>query len=318
MKKLSITIRKFPYRGCIQTYRSCVYPSKTSRANIAAHYDLGNAMFETFLDPTMMYSSAVFPRPEASLEEASRHKLDRICQQLELKPSDHLLEIGTGWGGMAIHAAKHYGCRVTTTTISKEQFEYAQARVAAEGLQDRVILLLEDYRDLTGEYDKLVSIEMIEAVGHTYYDSYFRQCARLLKPQGLMLLQAITMADQRYELARKRVDFIQKYIFPGGALPSVTAILDKLTGKTDLRLINLDDITPHYAETLKRWRQNFLAARARLHELGYDEAFVRLWDFYFCYCEDGFRERAIGTVHMLLAKPGYRQPDPVASGAKFD
>jgi len=278
-----------------------------SRRNIAAHYDLGNDFFSLFLDPTMMYSSAIFERPEMTLEEAQRERLHRICRKLELKPGDHLLEIGTGWGGLAIHAAQHYGCRVTTTTISREQFGHARERVAAAGLADRVTLLLEDYRDLRGRYDKLASIEMIEAVGHAFYDTYFRQCGRLLEDEGLMLLQAITIADQRYAAARRSVDFIQRHIFPGSTIPSVSVMLDSLTRSTDMKLVHLEDIGPHYATTLRKWRENFLASLDRVRALGYPERFVRMWEFYLCYCEGGFEERAIGDVQMLLAKPGSRR-----------
>lgn len=276
---------------------------KGSRNNIAAHYDLGNEMFSLFLDETMMYSCGIFEHPNASMHEASKAKNDRICKKLELTPEDHVVEIGTGWGGFAIHAAKHYGCHVTTTTISREQFEFAQQRVRDEGLEERVTLLLKDYRDLDGEYDKLVSIEMIEAVGHNYMDTYFEKCSSLLKLDGVMLLQAITIADQQYEQAKRSVDFIQKYIFPGGFLPSVSAISDSLTRKTDMRLFHLEDIGPHYATTLQRWREQFFNNINDIRSLGYPESFVRMWEYYLCYCEGGFMERAIGTVHMLLTKP---------------
>jgi len=278
-----------------------------SRRNIAAHYDLGNDFFGLFLDPTMMYSSAIFEHPEMTLEQAQLARLDRICRKLELKAGDHLLEIGTGWGGMAIHAARHYGCRVTTTTISREQHALARERIAAAGLGDRITLLLEDYRDLRGRYDKLVSIEMIEAVGHHFYDTYFGQCARLLEDDGLMLLQAITIADQRYEAARRSVDFIQRHIFPGSTIPSVTVMLESLTRTTDLRLAHLEDIGPDYAMTLRRWRENFFGNIEAVRSLGYPERFIRMWEFYLCYCEGGFDERAIGDVQMLLAKPGNRR-----------
>ncbi|EGI77612.1 SAM-dependent methyltransferase [Hylemonella gracilis] len=277
-----------------------------SRRNIAAHYDLGNDFFALFLDPTMMYSCAYYETPQTTLEEAQQARLHRVCQHLKLGPDDHLLEIGTGWGGMAIHAAQHYGCRVTTTTISRQQYELAQERVAAAGLQDRITLLLEDYRDLTGQYDKLVSLEMIEAVGHQFYGDYFAQCARLLKDDGLMLLQAITIADQRYEAARKSVDFIQRHIFPGSTIPSITAMLNAITAETDMKLVRLDDIGPHYATTLRHWRERFMARLDEVRLLGYPDTFIRMWDFYLCYCEGGFEERALGDVHMLLAKPGAR------------
>jgi cyclopropane-fatty-acyl-phospholipid synthase len=274
-----------------------------SRRNIAAHYDLGNAFFELMLDDTMMYSSAIFAQPQMSLYEAQVYRLDQICRKLDLQPDDHLLEIGTGWGGLAMHAAKHYGCRVTTTTISREQYELAKTRVAQAGLADRITLLLEDYRDLEGQFDKLVSIEMIEAVGYQYYDEYFRQCSQLLKPDGMMLLQAITIADQRYEAAKNSVDFIQRYIFPGSCIPSVTAMLDSITRSSDLRLFRLDDIGPHYATTLRMWRENVFRQLDRIRALGYSREFLRMWEFYLCYCEGGFIERAISDVHMVLVKP---------------
>ena len=274
-----------------------------SRRNISAHYDLGNEFFRTFLDPTLMYSAAIFERTGMSLEKASLAKLDRICRRLELKPADHLLEIGTGWGAMALHAAGHYGCRVTTTTISREQYELARERIDAAGLADRITLLQEDYRDLRGQYDKLVSIEMIEAVGYRYYDAYFRQCGALLKPDGMMLLQAITIADQRYESARNAVDFIQRHIFPGSCSPSVTVITDAVTRVTDMRLVDLLDIGVHYATTLRCWRENLFANLEQVRALGYPEEFIRMWEFYFCYCEGGFIERVIGDAQMLFIKP---------------
>jgi cyclopropane-fatty-acyl-phospholipid synthase len=278
-----------------------------SRRNIAAHYDLGNEFFALFLDSTMMYSSAIFTRPTMSLEAAQPARLDHICRKLDLTSRDHLLEIGTGWGGMAIYAAQHYGCRVTTTTISQEQFKLASERVRAAGLEDRVTVLLKDYRDLEGSYDKLVSIEMIEAVGHDFYDTYFGTCSALLKPDGLMLLQAITIADQRYDAARKSVDFIQRYIFPGSCIPSVTAMNDSITRASDLKLAHLEDIGPHYATTLRLWRENFFRNIEAVRALGYPESFIRMWEFYLCYCEGGFEERALGDVHMLLAKPNNRR-----------
>ena len=280
-----------------------------SSRNIQAHYDLGNDFFQLFLDPTMMYSSAIFERPGATLEEASIAKLDRICRKLDLKPGDRVMEIGTGWGGFAIHAAKHYGCHVTTTTISPSQHAMARERIAAAGLNDRIELLLTDYRDLDtqrGQYDKLVSIEMIEAVGHQFYDTYFAQCSALLKPEGMMLLQAITIADQQYEAAKRAVDFIQRYIFPGSCIPSVTAMCDSICRVTDMRLFHLEDIGPHYATTLKRWHGNLLANVDQVRALGYPDSFIRMWVFYLCYCEGGFIERVIGDVHMLLVKPQAR------------
>ncbi|WP_434595575.1 class I SAM-dependent methyltransferase [Pseudomonas sp. R4-83] len=276
---------------------------KGSQKNIAAHYDLGNDLFEQFLDPTMMYSAGQFLSAEDSLEQAQLNKLQRICQKLALQPGDHLLEIGTGWGSMALYAAQHYGCRVTTTTLSKEQYAFTAQRIEQLGLQDRVTLLLQDYRDLTGQYDKLVSIEMIEAVGHRFLPTYFKQCAQLLKSNGLMLIQAITIREQRYEQACRNVDFIQRYIFPGGALPSVQKMLDVVSRDTDMNLLHMEDFGLHYARTLRLWHENFRHAHGRLTELGYDDYFLRLWEFYLCYCEGGFLERAIGTAQLLLAKP---------------
>jgi cyclopropane-fatty-acyl-phospholipid synthase len=275
-----------------------------SRRNIAAHYDLGNDFFELILDrELMMYSCAIFERPDATLEEASAAKVDRICRKLDLRAHDHVIEIGTGWGGFAIHAAKNYGCRVTTTTISRAQHDYAVKRIVAAGLSDRITVLLEDYRDLTGQFDKAVSIEMIEAVGHHFLDSYFRKCGALLKPDGMMVLQAITITDREYEGALKRVDFIKKYIFPGSFIPSVTALCDSITRATDLRLFHLEDLTPNYAETLKSWRLRMFQNLERVRALGYPEEFIRMWEFYLCYCEAGFRERYIGDVQMVLTKP---------------
>lgn len=277
-----------------------------SQKNIAAHYDLGNALFKLFLDPTMMYSSAIFESDTPSLQAASELKLKVICDKLQLKPGDHVIEIGTGWGGFAIYAAKNYGCHVTTTTISEQQYTLAKERVAAEGLQKQIILLKQDYRHLQGQYDKLVSIEMIEAVGYQYYDTYFNQVSQLLKPDGVALIQAITIADQRYDSAIRSVDFIQRYIFPGSNIPSNTAMLTSMTRASDLRLVDLQDIGLHYATTLRHWRENFFANIEAVRALGYSEAFIRMWDFYLSYCEGGFAECALGDVHLLLAKPGYR------------
>ena len=277
-----------------------------SRKNIAAHYDLGNDFFKLMLDETMMYSCAIFANPDVSLYDAQIHRLDTICQKLDLQPTDRLLEIGTGWGGLSIHAAKHYGCKVTTTTISREQYELASERVKQEGLSDKISVLFEDYRDLEGQYDKLVSVEMIEAVGHQYYDVYFKKCSELLKPDGLMLLQAITIADQQYEFAKKSVDFIQRYIFPGSCIPSLTAMQTSITKSSDLRLFDSTDIGPHYATTLNRWHNNVFAQLDKVKELGYSDEFIRMWEFYLCYCEGGFSERAISNVHMLLVKPDNR------------
>ena len=278
-----------------------------SRKNIASHYDLGNDFFKLFLDQHGMYSSATFYRQSMSLEQASTAKLERICQKLALKPSDHLLEIGTGWGGFAAYAAQHYGCRVTTTTISKAQYEGAKARIQAADLQDKVTLIMEDYRELTGQYDKLVSIEMIEAVGHHYLDTYISKCASLLKPDGLALIQAITIEDQRYEQALKAVDFIKRYIFPGSFIPCVSAIVQSSARCSDLRLLNLEDQGESYALTLRSWRERFMAELEQVRAQGYNEEFIRMWEFYLCYCEGGFWEKSISNVQLLLAKPGNRR-----------
>jgi len=279
-----------------------------SRKNIAAHYDLGNELFALFLDQHSMYSSATFYHPDLSLEDASTAKLERICQKLHLQPDDHILEIGTGWGGFAIYAAKNYGCHITTTTISKEQYQAAQQRVIDAGVADRVTILMEDYRDLQGRYDKLVSIEMIEAVGHHYLDTYLKQCAALLKPNGLALIQAITIEDRYYHQALKSVDFIKRYIFPGSFIPCVSAIVASAARSTDLRLINLEDQGESYALTLNHWRKRFLAALDQVRAQGYNEEFIRMWEFYLCYCEGGFKEKSISNVQLLLAKPGNRRP----------
>jgi cyclopropane-fatty-acyl-phospholipid synthase len=282
-----------------------------SREQIAAHYDLGNELFSQFLDPTMMYSCAVFESPSATLEEASLAKLERVCAKLELRPEDHVLEIGTGWGGFAVYAARRYGCRVTTTTISAEQHSYASERVREAGLQERVRVLLDDYRDRStidrqGRYDKLVSIEMIEAVGWQYFPTFFRRCSELLKEDGAMLLQAIVIDDRAYEVEKAGRSFMNTHIFPGGCLPSLEVIGRSIARVTDLRQVHLEDMTAHYATTLQRWRERFLDATERLSEFGYDERFRRLWELYLSYCEGGFRERRIQDVQLLLAKPRFR------------
>lgn len=274
-----------------------------SKKNIAAHYDLGNDFFELMLDETMMYSSGIYSSPAEKLHQASINKLQAICQKLQLSKHDHVLEIGTGWGGFAIYAAKNYGCHVTTTTISQQQFDLAKQRIEAAGLSNKITLLKQDYRDLQGQFDKLVSIEMIEAVGHQFYDTFFAQCSQLLKPQGMMLLQAITIADQRYQSAIKSVDFIQRYIFPGSCIPSSNAILNSLTNSTDLRIYDLHDIGASYAKTLAAWRSNMHKNLAKIEALCYPKRFLRMWDFYLCYCEGGFAERALSDVQMLLIKP---------------
>lgn len=282
--------------------------TRRSRRHIAAHYDLGNELFATFLDREhWMYSSAVFPRAEATLEEASTHKLDLILDKLAIEPHHHLLEIGTGWGGLAIHAARTRGCRVTTTTISEEQYAFTAERVREAGLADRVTLLKDDYRDLEGRFDRVVSVEMVEAVGHQYLGTYFACIDRLLKPDGLALLQCITIRDQRFETAKREMDFIKRYIFPGGFLPSHTAMLNGLSRHTQLNLLDLDEIGLHYARTLREWRLRFESRLDKVRALGYDERFIRMWRYYLCYCEGGFLERTIGTSHLLLAKPGARR-----------
>ena len=280
-----------------------------SRRNIAAHYDLSNDFFALMLDQTMTYSSGIFESPDATLEQASIAKYDRICRKLELKPQDHVIEVGCGWGGFALYAAREYGCRVTATTISDAQFEFVQQQIAEEDLGDRITLLRQDYRDLVGQYDKLVSIEMIEAVGEKFLDKYFEQCSNLLKPDGMMLLQAITIPDHRFDRYRRSVDFIQRYIFPGGFLPSPSAITQCLRKKTDFRLIHLEDIGPHYAETLSRWSQNFWSNIDNVRSLGFDEHFIRTWHYYLSYCEAGFRERQTGVSQILLTKPECRRSD---------
>jgi cyclopropane-fatty-acyl-phospholipid synthase len=279
-----------------------------SRRNIAAHYDLGNEFFALFLDPTLMYSSALFERPGMTLEEASVAKLERICALLELQPGDRVLEIGTGWGGFALHAASRYGCRVTTTTISAEQHALATRRVRDAGLSEQVTLLRQDYRDLDGRYDKLVSIEMIEAIGHQYFETFFAKCAALLEPEGRMVLQAITIADHRYVAARDSVDFIKKHVFPGCCIPALSALSAAMAAASDLRIVRLDDIGPHYATTLRLWRENLIANAPRVRGLGFPETFLRMWEFYLAYCEAGFAEGMLGDIQALLLKPHAPMP----------
>ncbi len=274
-----------------------------SKSNILAHYDLGNDMYQRFLDETMMYSSADYKNPEATLYEAQQHKLALICKRLQLTAEDKVIEIGTGWGGFAIYAATHYGCHVTTTTISDAQFDEARTRVEAAGLSDKITLLKEDYRELTGQYDKLVSIEMIEAVGHEYLPTFFAKCNELLKPTGLMVLQAITFNDQNYQSYIESVDFIQTHIFPGGCLLSNQELNNQFTQQTDMVIKQLHDYGFDYAHTLRDWRLAFMSQREEIKALGYDEAFIRLWRFYFCYCEGGFLERTIGVVQLTAVKP---------------
>ena len=277
-----------------------------SRKNIAAHYDLGNEFFAAWLDPRMMYSSGLYLSDQDDLAQAQDNKLHRICRQLQLGPDDHLLEIGTGWGGLAEFAAAEYGCRVTTTTISKEQYKLAGERIRAAGLEDRVELLMKDYRELDGQYNKIVSVEMIEAVGHHYLDTYLGKIDRLLKPDGLALIQAITIEDFRYANALRSVDFIKRYVFPGSFIPSVSAITASMARATRLGLVELADFGTSYALTLRDWRLRFEAAWESIAEMGFDETFRRRWRYYLAYCEGGFRERAISDVHLLMAGPDYR------------
>jgi len=274
-----------------------------SRRNIRAHYDLGNDFFALFLDELMMYSSGYYPAAESTLDEAQRAKLELICCKLGLGAGDHVVEIGTGWGGFAVYAAKHYGCRVTTTTISGEQYRHACELVKAEGVEDKVTVLQTDYRDMEGVYTKLVSIEMIEAVGHEHLEEYFRVVSELLEPRGLALIQAIWIDDRRYEGARRHVDYIKKYIFPGSCIPSVHAMLSAAKKASDLRLVHLEDITGHYARTIREWRERFMARREEMRGRGYSEEFIRMWEYYFCYCEGGFCERVIGDAQLVFAKP---------------
>lgn len=277
-----------------------------ARENIRSHYDIGNDFFKLFLDESMMYSSAVFKTKETSLFDAQMNKVAKIVGKLNLKPTDHLVEIGTGWGTLAIYAAKTFGCKVTTTTISREQYEFARARVKEEGLEDRITLLFEDYRKLTGVYDALVSVEMIEAVGLDHLETYFEKCSSLVKPDGIMALQAITIRDQNYEAARNSVDFIQRHIFPGSGIPSVHAMMNCVTKKTDLALMGQEEFAEDYAETLKHWSKRLEQNQKEITKLGYPDFLYRLWQYYFAYCEGGFRERAIGLSQMVFAKPLYR------------
>lgn len=279
-----------------------------SRRNIAAHYDLGNDLFRLFLDETMMYSAAIYEDPSESLETAQARKLDRICRKLGIGPGSRVVEIGTGWGGFAMHAARHYGAHVTTTTISREQRELAEARVQAAGLGEHIRILDRDYRDLDGRYDRLVSIEMIEAIGHQYLDTYFGKVSSLLEEDGMALIQAITVEDHRYQQALHSVDFIKRHIFPGSFIPSIGAMTGSIAKATDLKLFHLEDIGPSYALTLAAWRERFNAALESVRAQGYPERFIRMWNYYLCYCEGGFIERSIGDVQMLLVKPGARPP----------
>lgn len=285
-----------------------------SRRNILAHYDLGNEFFRLFLDSSMTYSCAVFENGAASLEEAQTQKIDRACRKLRLTPSDHLLEIGTGWGALAIHAASRFGCRVTTTTISDEQHRFAAARVREAGLADRVTLLKTDYRDLRGEFDKIVSIEMLEAVGAENLPGYFAACSGLLKADGAALIQSIVIRDQFFRAAARRQDFLKKYIFPGSCLPSVAAIVDAVNRRTDLRVWHMEDIGPHYATTLRMWRERFLDRLGDVRAMGFDDRFIRMWEYYLAYSEGAFRARHVGDVQALLTKPMCRIPPAGSTG----
>lgn len=287
------------------------YTRRNSKAaakqNILAHYDLGNDFYRIFLDSNMLYSAAIYDSTHTVLADAQVNKMDRLCRQLQLTSSDHLLEIGTGWGALAVHAAKQYGCRVTTTTISEAQYAWARQRIAQEGLTEQIELLRSDYRDLDGQYDKIVSVEMVEAVGKEYLATYIAKCQSLLKPDGLLALQAITMVDQRFERYSNGVDFIQKHIFPGGFLPSVTVLAQQMTANSDFVIRELKDIGMDYARTLADWHGHFNANLETLRQQGFDERFLRMWRYYFCYCEGGFLERSISTVQLLVSRPGWRQ-----------
>ena len=279
---------------------------KGSRINISKHYDLGNDFFSLFLDSTMMYSSAVFKNPQDSLYQGSMHKLEMICQGLELNAQDHVIEIGSGWGGFAIYAAQNFGCMVTTTTISKQQYLFVKQKIKDLKLTHKIKVLLSDYRHLKGQYSKLVSIEMLEAVGYQYYDTYFKVCSHLLKPDGIAFIQTITITDQRYENAKHSVDFIQRYIFPGSCIPSLTALQNSITESSDLKIYQVRDIGDHYARTLALWRIAFFKRLSEVKALGFDDVFIRMWHFYLAYCEGGFKEKAISDIHLKLIKPDYR------------
>jgi cyclopropane-fatty-acyl-phospholipid synthase len=272
-----------------------------AQRNISAHYDLGNDFFKLWLDESMMYSCAIFEPEDATLAEAQQTRLARLCERLDLQPDDHLVEIGTGWGSLAIYAATHYDCQVTTTTISREQYELAQQRIEAAGVQDRVTLLLKDYRDMSGQFDKLISLEMIEAIGYEQYETYFTKCAELLRPDGRMLIQAITIEDERFESYRRNVDFIQRYIFPGSCIPSEKVMRETIERTSDMAVKSIEDIGLHYATTLNHWRHNFFANIDAVRALGYPNEFIRMWEFYLCYCEGGFLERSISDV-LLVAE----------------
>lgn len=311
LARLTVPLNRLGHRRNDNTRRG-------SRRNIAAHYDLGNDFYRLFLDPTMAYSCGIFERADSTLEQASTAKFDRICRKLGLAPGMRVLEIGTGWGGFAIHAAQNYGCHVTTTTISRQQHDLAAEKIADCGLSRQITLLQRDYRDLTGQFDRLVSIEMIEAVGHRHLPVYFRACSDRLKPDGAALIQAITMPDHHYRRYLKAPDFINRYIFPGSCCPSLHAISEAVARDTDLRLTHLEDISPHYARTLREWRKAFHANLEQVRGMGFDERFIRMWEFYLCYCEGGFAERFTGNLQLLFTKPLYRGeplPSPLTRNA---
>ena len=306
---LSLLDKKFRFiaEPALKVYHAWNRNSRRgSQRNIAAHYDLGNDFFETFLDETMAYSSGYYENEDDSLLQASTNKFNRLCQKLSLKSTDHVLEIGSGWGGFACHAAKNFGCKVTTVTISREQLAGTQKRIQEAGLSALVEARYCDYRDITGRFDKIASIEMIEAVGHQYYGIFMKKCMALLKDDGLLGLQAITIRDQHYHAARRNVDFIKRYVFPGGCLPSHTTLCNVATAHTDFVLSHVEDMTSHYARTLSDWREGFLSNETQVASLGYSEAFRRMWHFYLCYCAAGFEERLTGVSQLVFARPGYR------------
>ena len=277
-----------------------------SKENILAHYDLSNDFYKLWLDETMTYSCGVFENDKSTLKEASIEKLDRICRKLDLKPNDNILEIGTGWGSFAIHAAKKYGCHITTTTISDAQYEYAKQRIIDEGLEGKIKLLNQDYRNLSGTFDKIISIEMIEAVGHEYVELFFEKISKLLKKNGLFALQGITFNDHKFDEYKNSVDFIKKYIFPGSCLISISQITNAIKNRTDLEVVNLEDISKHYSKTLYEWRKNFMNVLPEVKSLGFSNAFINMWEFYFIYCEAGFIERNIGDYQVIFAKSDVR------------
>lgn len=308
--KLSHPLLTLPMRA-LMWFRHHVLNTNTvvgAQRNIAAHYDLDSNFFKLFLDEEMMYSCNIYPKAASTLDEAARHRMNLICKRLELKKDDHLLEIGSGWGGLAIFAARKYKCRVTSITISKGQHEYALQRVRDEGMEDRVEILLRDYRAMEGKFDKLVSVEMIEAVGAEYFKEYFRRCSDFLKPDGLMLIQGIFVPDHKYLIKRMGVDFNKQYIFPGGCLPSLAVVMRAIAKRTDLQLIDLNDITTHYVRTLSDWCERFMSQLDKVREMKFDEEFIRMWEFYLRYCQSGFDQRLVSNYQLLFAKPDYRFP----------